>query len=473
MRFKRRVLILSASFLLLILLQLPVLRVAAYAPPGGNDVRYHVYGYVKSQATGAPISGAAVALYADGAYKGTVYTSSTGYFSQYFYAPRSAEIFEARVSKSGYQTRTVYGSPDSNYNVNFGTIYLSPAQISYFIHGYVKNGFNESPISGASVVLYRDVYEGWSQIGSTATNQNGYYSCTYNTYDQMSQCRVVASASGYYDSANTVGVTGTDVNMGTLHMSTYLVRYAVIVGISDYQYANDLSYCDEDATDWYNYLTTAGGYQSSNVWVYGDSHSGNYPKYDGLATESNVVLALENMVAKADQNDIICFITSGHGGYDDGDPDGDVYLCMWNYQSTSENGKLRDSEIACIFADSVASKNFFFFDNCHSGGIGPEIMALDNAEHNLVCATASWEGYGYDYPPGNNGLFTYYFLELGLIGHFNSDPLTAMEYVFQWAHDNYPEEFEYTIGGTTYTVTIAPESMPEMYDGNPSAIFRI
>lgn len=32
-------------------------------------------------------------------------------------------------------------------------------------------------------------------------------------------------------------------------------KYAVIFGISDYSAISDLTYCDEDATDWYNYLS--------------------------------------------------------------------------------------------------------------------------------------------------------------------------------------------------------------------------
>ena len=470
MKFQKRTLILSTSILFLFLLQLSTHPVAAIAPPGppggGGSERYQVYGYVKKQGTSIPLSGAAVKVYADAVYKGTVYTSSSGYFSMYFYAPSSAEIFWVKVSKSGYQTKTAFGSPDPYNKINLGTIYLSPAQISYFIHGYVKNAFNDNPISGADVTLYRHALE---VIGTTSTNQDGYYSYTYNTYDAMSSCIVEGSATGYYDMSKTVYFTGTDVDMGTLQMLTFLIRYAVIVGISDYETANDLTYCDEDASDWYDYLTTTGGYDSSNVWVYGDGFPGNYSKYDGLATEANVVSALENMVATADQNDIICFITAGHGYHDSGDPDDDVYLCMWDFDITEENGKLRDSEIADIFDDSVASKNFFFFDNCRSGGIGPELMALDNAEDILVCAAASCEGSGFDYPDGNNGLFTYYFLELGLIDHFGGDPLTAMEYVFEWTYNNYPETF--VVDGIEYTV--GPEDEPEMYDGNPSAIFRI
>jgi hypothetical protein len=64
--------------------------------------------------------------------------------------------------------------------------------------------------------------------------------------------------------------------------------YAIIVGISDYASINDLSYCDEDATDWYNFL--AG--QGYECHVYGDGHTSNYPRHDGTATESNVRSAI-------------------------------------------------------------------------------------------------------------------------------------------------------------------------------------
>ena len=50
-------------------------------------------------------------------------------------------------------------------------------------------------------------------------------------------------------------------------------KYALIIGISDYKAISDLSFCDEDATDWYNYLS-GEGYQ---ITLLGDDTS-SYPK---------------------------------------------------------------------------------------------------------------------------------------------------------------------------------------------------
>ena len=86
-------------------------------------------------------------------------------------------------------------------------------------------------------------------------------------------------------------------------------KYALIIGVSDYKVISDLSFCDEDATDWYNYLSPLG-YQ---ITLLGDSHPENYPKYDGVASEYNVKNAWATIIAQADENDVVAFISSGHG----------------------------------------------------------------------------------------------------------------------------------------------------------------
>ena len=56
---------------------------------------------------------------------------------------------------------------------------------------------------------------------------------------------------------------------GSLSYSDHVIRavsppqhWAVIVGISDYLYLNDLDYCDDDAQDMYNQLL-ANGWQAA------------------------------------------------------------------------------------------------------------------------------------------------------------------------------------------------------------------
>jgi hypothetical protein len=60
-----------------------------------------------------------------------------------------------------------------------------------------------------------------------------------------------------------------------------IVKMALLSGISDYLNISDLNYCDEDVTDWYNYLTEQG-YECR---VLGDTKPTNFPRFDGIATK--------------------------------------------------------------------------------------------------------------------------------------------------------------------------------------------
>jgi hypothetical protein len=233
------------------------------------------------------------------------------------------------------------------------------------------------------------------------------------------------------------------------------MKYAVIVGISDYKAISDLSYCDEDATDWYNHLNTRMSFNT--IWVYGDGHAATFPKYDGIATEHNVKQALINMIQQADSNDIIAFISSGHGS---GNGAGSSYLCMWDSGSgeNGENGNLYDTELSAILDDSVANKIFVFLDHCYSGGFGPDLMNMPNKSHVYLTTTCTANGYGYDDSSHLNGAWTYYFLEYTWINHYGGSPGTSMETVFTYAHSVYP------YGGG---------DEPQQYDGDTANAFYL
>jgi hypothetical protein len=297
------------------------------------------------------------------------------------------------------------------------------ARVEFFVDGVLKNTDTSAPFSyGWDTTAYAD---GAHTLGATA-------------YD----------GAGNYATATAVSVI-VDQSAAPL-INT--VRYAVIVGISDYKAISDLSFCDEDASDWYNYLLSIG-YLAENIWVFGDAHSNNYPVWNGYATEANVKAALSNMIAMADNDDIVNFITSGHGS---GDGNGESFLCMWDCDSgeSGEDGSFYDHEIAAIFGDAI-SKVHIFIDHCYSGGNGPELMALGNSANIFCTTTCTDNGYGYDDSAHTNGMWTYWFLEAGLIGHFGGSADTAMEDAFAWASANYPKQ---------------PPSgdAPEMYDGDGS-----
>jgi len=227
-------------------------------------------------------------------------------------------------------------------------------------------------------------------------------------------------------------------------------KYAIIVGISDYGYINDLSYCDEDATDFYNQLNGLG-YESR---VYGDGHTANYPRHDGKATESVVRSAIQGLAAHAVAGDTVCFITSGHGS---GDGRGSSYLCMWDCSGSA--GCYYDTELAAdlgLFATGV--KIFVLIDHCYSGGMGPEVMGLANKANIYMTTTCTENGYGYDDSAHLNGAWTYYFLAYSWQSHFGNNAHEEMEDVFDYALANYPYS-----GGDT----------PMEFDGNTGSYFYL
>ncbi|MFW9920235.1 MAG: Ig-like domain-containing protein [Candidatus Thorarchaeota archaeon] len=222
-------------------------------------------------------------------------------------------------------------------------------------------------------------------------------------------------------------------------------RYALIVGISDYSAINDLTYCDEDATDWFNYLSAL----DYTIILLGDGKN-SYPQWDGYATEYNVKAALSYFVGLADEDDIIVYASSGHGTtYSGGET-----ICLWDYGvgQNGEDGSFKDVELAAAFEPAV-SEVFIFLDHCYSGGMN-EVMLNANSANIYLTTTCTDDGYGYDVSTYSNGAWTYWFLEAGLVGQ----GFTNMEQCFDWALSNYP----YDKGDT-----------PQEFDGNIFELFTL
>jgi hypothetical protein len=292
---------------------------------------------------------------------------------------------------------------------------------------------------------YVEFYVDGALVG---TDSGAPYSYGWDTTTVNDGAHVIGAIA--YDAAGNYDVAA-DVNVvvdQSAAPAVDVVKYAVIVGISDYKAISDLTYCDEDASDWYNFITGSLGFLPENIVVLGDSHTNNYPQWDGYATEANIKAALNNMLAVADDDDTVAFITSGHGA---GDGRGNSYICAWDCGSgeDGEDGDFNDYELADVFSNSIADNNFIFIDHCYSGGMGPELMALSNAGNIYVATTCTDDGYGWDDPDSQNGLWTHWFLEASWISHYGSDPSVSLEDVFAYAHDNYtksggdePQEFD-------------------------------
>jgi hypothetical protein len=230
-------------------------------------------------------------------------------------------------------------------------------------------------------------------------------------------------------------------------------KYAIIVGISNYQSINDLSYCDEDALDWYNFLTGKG--YECHVFYDGSYTSNSFTSIPaanklGYATEATVRAAVQGLAAVAASGNQVAFVTSGHGS---GDGAGSSYLCM--YDCSGSAGCYYDTELKADFNLFVSGvKIFVFVDHCYSGGLGPEMLTISDKANLYMTTTCTANGYGYDDSAHSNGAWTYYFLENYLVSHSTA----SMESVFTAVTPGYP----YTGGDA-----------PMQFDGNTASAYYL
>jgi hypothetical protein len=195
-------------------------------------------------------------------------------------------------------------------------------------------------------------------------------------------------------------------------------KYALCVGVSNYKDPSigDLSYCDEDASDWANYFQSKGYTVKTLI--------------DSQASEVSVENALFAIIAGADADDIVAFATSGHGTtasrkqvllyYDvyGANTDGDGFVA----------GIVPDVELKNWFA-KCTSKVFIFVDHCNSGGLNEAMHA-----GMYMTTTCTATGYGYDVPQYSNGAWTYHYLHLAL----QQQGYTNAEGAFTYAAGIYP-----------------------------------
>ncbi len=323
------------------------------------------------------------------------------------------------------------------------------------VEGYIDNTSAED-LSNVKVTLLKNgIYKDHDY-----TDGNGYYFVEYpDFFFQPISVVLKCEKQGYR--TKYVGTTIYPFQT-TRKDATINFKRALIVGISDYKSedVDDLDYCDEDATDWYNFLNSKG----YDCKILGDGNTANYPRHDDIASEANYTQYLNDLISDAFSGDSIIFTTAGHGG---GDGQGSSYLCAWDSgdpESEEEDGNVTDTELNAIFdnlRDGV--KVFVFIEHCYSGGFGPDLMNSDNGDQ-IFCTTACMDNgtsFGLEYY--ENGLWTQYFLNISWIQEYGGNPGYSLETIFNYAHENYPDEFP----------VIFPDDEPQEFDGDENYSFYI
>ncbi len=206
-------------------------------------------------------------------------------------------------------------------------------------------------------------------------------------------------------------------------------KWALVIGISNYQYISDLSYCDEDAVDWTNYLQGKGYTVHTLI--------------DSQASEAAIYNEIDNWLLpneRAGDDVAICF--SGHGGFQseggysntpgqvDGHPS---QFFAWNADG-SGHGCILDTVLATHLSGLDSTHVFIFFDCCRSGGM--DEVAAGASSGRYVAETCGWNEYGYDAPSYNNGAWTYWYLDWAL----KSQGYTSCESAFSAAAPKYHAE---------------------------------
>lgn len=182
-------------------------------------------------------------------------------------------------------------------------------------------------------------------------------------------------------------------------------KYAVVIGIDDYPgTANDLVYTDDDAREMSQTLTQVYGYNPENIHL-----------LIGIeASVENIQNAINDIKEKARTGDEVVFFFSGHGGKgraSDGDKEAiDESIISHDGNPNGMLYHIWDGQLKLLFSEFQTSRIIFIFDSCLSGG-----MTDLSAPGRIINMATTETGTAYESDAWQNGQFTYYFVDQGMI----------------------------------------------------------
>ncbi len=219
--------------------------------------------------------------------------------------------------------------------------------------------------------------------------------------------------------------------------------WAVIVGISTYSHQPALHYTDNDAFRLYSFLKSPEGGALPDEQV--------ALLIDEEATRDHVLRALQEVLLRADDNDVVLFYFSGHGiegAFLPTDYDGNFY-------------KLAHKEILEILQRSQARLKLVLGDACHSGSLQhakaptrlSELYGQLAPDQGGIALMLSSRGEEISLEDSNlrSGVFSYFLIQaLKGLADRNADGIVTLEETFQYVHR---EVRRYTAGVQTPVLT--------------------
>jgi len=165
--------------------------------------------------------------------------------------------------------------------------------------------------------------------------------------------------------------------------------WAVVVGISDYQFSADgglakLAFADKDATDFAKALA-ACGWSADNVHLLTNDK----------ATKQNVTYALETWLRRVKPGDTVILFWAGHGWPDPEDPTMAYFAC-YDSKPSDPSSCWRMDRVRASLEERKAGNVLVIADTCHSGKM---IRSGDPRGISVVPALDAMEKKN-DIPPG-------------------------------------------------------------------------
>jgi len=192
--------------------------------------------------------------------------------------------------------------------------------------------------------------------------------------------------------------------------------YALVVGVASYQHMPSLKYTDDDAYQLYAFLKSpeGGAIPNDNIKVL----------VDDVATKNNILMSMEQLFSKADENDVVLLYMSGHGLEGSFIPsDFDGFRNQLAYNDINE-----------ILNKSRAKHKLCIADACHSGSLvahkGNEFAPAVNNYYSILgdletggtamLLSSASDELSLEYSGLRQGVFSHYLMN-GLRGAADSD----------------------------------------------------
>jgi hypothetical protein len=224
------------------------------------------------------------------------------------------------------------------------------------------------------------------------------------------------------DRANTIAIANTKPNV-----------YALIVGISDYKYINDLNFCDDDANKIYEFLKSpqGGAVPDNQISIL----------IDNQATKASILTSMETLFSEATERDLVIFFFSGHGSEQG-------TFCPYDQ---NRGTTLSYDEISSTLLNCKAKHKLCIADACYSGGLNPEMFKFGLKSSTDIYYEALKSSIGgtalmlssrnteksQERPELEQGAFSYYYIE-GLKGYAdeNKNGIVSISELYEYVRKN-------------------------------------